>query len=141
MVAEIQGLTVAGGGGSGGAPGILGLVGPTNTVAFAGGGNGAGMGSVVPPGFQGNGMWLGPGVLGSGNEGAPGGAIPGVGLGKVGGTVQAKEGGGGGAPGAEEWEGAGAEVVGASGGAISPRTRDFRVKMTEMDAQHKVRYY
>jgi len=125
MMAEIQGLsTGAGGGLAGGAFGLAGLGDDPNSgpsPLFPGAGRGAG--------------YLGPGLQAGG---AAEKAAEGTGSGGGGGGSAAGQNQNGG--GTEEKKRGGAAFDEADlGDPLSPRNREYRRKMIEMHAQHKVR--
>lgn len=134
MLAEIQGLSV--GGGAAGGLGIAGLGSDLNTAPsslFSGPGAVAGRRAMG---------YLGPGLQGnqSGMDGGVVAAAAGQGVGDGGSsTVGQKQGGATGERGVgAEWD---STVLGGveGGEPLSPRNREYRRKMVEMDAEHKVR--
>ena len=129
MVAEIQGLSA--GGPAAGHFGVAGLgsdvsMGPSSL--FPGPGAVAGRGGVG---------YLGPGLHGNQSGADGGGATVGQGAGDGGSlSVGQKQGG------AARERGVGADwdnTGGEDGEPLSPRNREYRRKMIEMDAAHKVR--
>lgn len=134
MMAEIQGLSVGGGaaGGHVGFPGIGSDLNTGSSSLLSGSGAEAGIGGSLG--------YLGPGLHGN-QRGMDGGvaAAAGHGMGNGGsGTVGQEQGGAKGERGVGvEWNAA--VMGGVDGGEpLSPRNREYRRKMIEMDAEHKV---
>lgn len=133
MMAEIHGLSAGGG-----APGTFGIAGLGNDPNTGSSSLFSGPGSVVGRGAVG---YLGPGL--HGNQSGMDGVVT-TAAGKSSGdggsrTVGQKRGGATGEKGVgAEWDAA--VLGGVEGGEpLSPRNREYRRKMIEMDAEHKVR--
>lgn len=127
MMAEIQGLSA-----SGGAAGGFGFAGSGSSSAFSGPGTMAGRAAAgyLGPGLHGRQSGMDAGVAAEAGRGVEDGGT---------GTVGQKQGGAAGERGVgAEWD---AAVLGGmeNGEPLSPRNREYRRKMIEMNAEHKVR--